>query len=265
MAHRSWCAEHPGHDCSNERLEFLGDAVLGWVVADLAFRRFPELPEGELTDVRKGVVNATALADGRPHARARRVPAARPGRGRRRRSRQAVDPVRRLRGRDRRACTSTAARRCAYGFVERLVGPGLAETAARLDHLDHKSRLQELAVRAGVRAAELREPRRAGPTTTSASSPQAVGRRARCSARAPAARRRWPSRPRPQAPPTSSSAAGPSADRRPDRFGLELACPSCPRSRPSGAGSPTRSSAGGSTRVEVGRRAHGAPHVGPEP
>ena len=62
MAHRSWCAEHPG-TISNERLEFLGDAVLGWVVADLAFRRFTDLPEGELTGLRKGVVNATALAE----------------------------------------------------------------------------------------------------------------------------------------------------------------------------------------------------------
>ena len=48
MAHRSWCAEHPG-TLSNERLEFLGDAVLGWVVADLAYRRFSDLPEGDLT------------------------------------------------------------------------------------------------------------------------------------------------------------------------------------------------------------------------
>ena len=62
MAHRSWCAEHPG-TISNERLEFLGDAVLGWVVADLAYRRFSDLPEGALTGVRKGVVNALALAD----------------------------------------------------------------------------------------------------------------------------------------------------------------------------------------------------------
>ena len=37
--------------------------MLGWVVADLAFRRFAELPEGALTGVRKGVVNALALAE----------------------------------------------------------------------------------------------------------------------------------------------------------------------------------------------------------
>jgi ribonuclease-3 len=61
LAHRSWCAEFPGNP-SNERLEFLGDAVLGWVVADLAYGRYPDLPEGKLTDVRKAVVNATALA-----------------------------------------------------------------------------------------------------------------------------------------------------------------------------------------------------------
>jgi ribonuclease-3 len=62
VAHRSWCAEHP-EDPSNERLEFLGDAVLGWVVADLVYRRHHDQPEGKLTDLRKRVVNASALAD----------------------------------------------------------------------------------------------------------------------------------------------------------------------------------------------------------
>jgi ribonuclease III len=62
MAHRSWCAEVHGEE-SNERLEFLGDAVLGWVIADLAYRRHNDLPEGKLTDLRKGVVNAGALAE----------------------------------------------------------------------------------------------------------------------------------------------------------------------------------------------------------
>jgi len=62
MSHRSWCAEVQGQP-SNERLEFLGDAVLGWVIADIAYRRHQDLPEGKLTDVRKSVVNATALAE----------------------------------------------------------------------------------------------------------------------------------------------------------------------------------------------------------
>jgi ribonuclease III len=62
MAHRSWCSENPGYP-SNERLEFLGDAVLGWIIADTAYRDHQELPEGKLTDLRKSVVNASALAE----------------------------------------------------------------------------------------------------------------------------------------------------------------------------------------------------------
>jgi ribonuclease-3 len=62
MAHRSWCAEWPGH-ASNERLEFLGDAVLGWKIADIAYQQYHDLPEGKLTDLRKSVVNASALAE----------------------------------------------------------------------------------------------------------------------------------------------------------------------------------------------------------
>jgi ribonuclease-3 len=62
MAHRTWCAETPGVK-SNERLEFLGDAVLGLVVTDHIFRTYPDLPEGELAKVRAAVVNAGALAE----------------------------------------------------------------------------------------------------------------------------------------------------------------------------------------------------------
>ncbi len=62
LTHRSWCAEHPGF-VSNERLEFLGDAVLGWVIADLVYHHHRELPEGKLTDLRKSVVNGGALAE----------------------------------------------------------------------------------------------------------------------------------------------------------------------------------------------------------
>ncbi len=48
---------------SNERLEFLGDAVLGLVVTDHVFRTYPHLPEGELAKVRATVVSAAALAE----------------------------------------------------------------------------------------------------------------------------------------------------------------------------------------------------------
>jgi ribonuclease-3 len=62
LVHRSWVAEHPGHE-SNERLEFLGDAVLGLVVTDFVFRAYGALSEGELTDIRKAVVNSVTLAE----------------------------------------------------------------------------------------------------------------------------------------------------------------------------------------------------------
>jgi ribonuclease III len=62
MAHRSWCSETPGTP-SNERLEFLGDAVLGLVVTDHVYLSYPDLPEGELAKVRASVVSAAALAD----------------------------------------------------------------------------------------------------------------------------------------------------------------------------------------------------------
>jgi ribonuclease III len=61
LRHRSWCVEHPGHE-ANERLEFLGDAVLGLVVAAELYQRHPELAEGRLTEARKAVVSAAALA-----------------------------------------------------------------------------------------------------------------------------------------------------------------------------------------------------------
>ncbi|MDQ2827010.1 MAG: ribonuclease III [Actinomycetota bacterium] len=62
MAHRSWCAERPGHR-SNERLEFLGDAVLGLIVTDHLYRTYPGLPEGQMAQVRASVVNAEVLAE----------------------------------------------------------------------------------------------------------------------------------------------------------------------------------------------------------
>ena len=63
LCHRSWVAESLVDERSNERLEFLGDAVLGWVIADLVFHRFADLAEGALTDLRKSVVNANAPAE----------------------------------------------------------------------------------------------------------------------------------------------------------------------------------------------------------
>jgi ribonuclease III len=152
MAHRSWCAEHPGTE-SNERLEFLGDAVLGWVVADLAYHRYDDLPEGALTGVRKGVVNAIALAEvavtlglGEHLLLGRGEDAA----GGREKPSILSDALEALFG----AVYVDGGPAAAHEVVERLVGPRLAATAARLDFLDYKSRLQELAVRHGAGAPE---------------------------------------------------------------------------------------------------------------
>jgi ribonuclease-3 len=62
LAHRSWCAEHD-RSASNERLEFLGDSVLGLIVTHYVFENFPHLPEGQLSEVRAGVVNSRVLAE----------------------------------------------------------------------------------------------------------------------------------------------------------------------------------------------------------
>ena len=61
LTHRSWCAEHEAS--SNERLEFLGDAVLGFAVAERVYRDHPGLPEGQLALIRAAVVSTPALAD----------------------------------------------------------------------------------------------------------------------------------------------------------------------------------------------------------
>lgn len=61
LRHRSWCAENGGVD-SNERLEFLGDAVLGIVVTDHLFHVSPASSEGILARRRSELVSANALA-----------------------------------------------------------------------------------------------------------------------------------------------------------------------------------------------------------
>ena len=62
LTHRSFAYENGGLP-TNERLEFLGDAVLGLVVTDALFRAYPDLPEGHLAKLRAAVVNMRALAD----------------------------------------------------------------------------------------------------------------------------------------------------------------------------------------------------------
>lgn len=145
MAHRSWCSEHGGQP-SNERLEFLGDAVLGWVVADLAFRRHGDLPEGKLTDLRKSVVSERALAEvanelelGSHLLLGRGEDAA----GGRRKDSILADALEAVIG----AVYLDGGPTDAYELVERLLGERLDRAIERLDRLDHKTVLQELVAR----------------------------------------------------------------------------------------------------------------------
>jgi ribonuclease-3 len=62
LTHRSYSSEHPGVE-NNERLEFLGDAVLDLVLSDMLFVAHPEMPEGEMAKARSAVVNEDTLAD----------------------------------------------------------------------------------------------------------------------------------------------------------------------------------------------------------
>lgn len=64
FTHRSYINEHPGLSIKhNERLEFLGDAVLELVSTEELFARFPDVPEGELTAYRAAMVNTNSLSD----------------------------------------------------------------------------------------------------------------------------------------------------------------------------------------------------------
>lgn len=68
LRHPSFCVEHPGlgHEGeppeSNQRLEFLGDAVLGMIAARYLYQKYSDYPEGELTRIRAGLVCEKSLA-----------------------------------------------------------------------------------------------------------------------------------------------------------------------------------------------------------
>ena len=62
LSHSSYANEHRSAGmCSNERLEFLGDSVLGFVTAEFLFARHPDLPEGDLTRIRAALVCEQSL------------------------------------------------------------------------------------------------------------------------------------------------------------------------------------------------------------
>lgn len=63
LTHRSYVNEHPEELEDNERLEFLGDAVLDFLVGAWLYNHFPEMAEGELTRMRSALVGTDQLAD----------------------------------------------------------------------------------------------------------------------------------------------------------------------------------------------------------
>jgi ribonuclease-3 len=64
MTHRSYINEHPENAVEdNERLEFLGDAVLDFITGEWLYNRFPEMQEGHLTRLRAALVRTETLAD----------------------------------------------------------------------------------------------------------------------------------------------------------------------------------------------------------
>ncbi|MBW3611641.1 MAG: ribonuclease III [Actinobacteria bacterium] len=145
LTHRSWCAELPGHE-SNERLEFLGDAVLGLVVTDYVFRAYPELAEGELAKLRSDVVSTVVLAQvaaGLGLGRAMFLGRGEDSSGGRLKASILADATEALIG----AVYLDGGWDAASELVLVLLGDRIADAAAGPGGTDYKTRLQELAAR----------------------------------------------------------------------------------------------------------------------
>lgn len=145
MIHRSWIAENEGFK-SNERLEFLGDAVLGWVVADIVYRGHSDLAEGKLTDLRKGVVNATSLAEVASNigiGKCLRLGRGEDAAGGREKTSILSDALESLIG----AVYLDAGAVVAYDVVGTLMRESINDAIENLDRIDAKTRLQEMTAR----------------------------------------------------------------------------------------------------------------------
>ena len=148
LTHRSYAYEHGGLP-TNERLEFLGDAVLGLVVTETLYRSHPELSEGRLAKLRAAVVNARALAEiGRTLGLGASI---RLGRGEIStggcdKSSILADTVEAVIG----AVHIDLGFEAATALVHRMVDPLLAEAASLGAGLDWKTSLQELSANTGL-------------------------------------------------------------------------------------------------------------------
>jgi ribonuclease-3 len=148
LAHRSWCGEQEGGAPSNERLEFLGDAVLGLVVAGYTFERFPDFAEGKLAKVRSAVVNARVLAQVAGRLGVGDVlllGRGEEGSGGREKASILADAFEAILG----AVYLDGGWDAAQALVLRELGGAISRAGEEPDDFDHKSRLQEKAVRDG--------------------------------------------------------------------------------------------------------------------
>lgn len=142
LMHRSFAYENGGLP-TNERLEFLGDSVLGVIVTDTLFRKYPDLPEGQLAKLRAAVVNMRALAG---VARGLRLGAyvrlgkGEEGTGGRDKSSILADTLEAVIG----AVYLDQGLPAADGLVHRLFDPVIARSARLGAGLDWKTSLQEL-------------------------------------------------------------------------------------------------------------------------
>ena len=154
LTHRSYAYEH-GNLPTNERLEFLGDAVLSLVVTDALYHRHPDLAEGRLAKLRAAVVNMRALAH---VARALGVGEhvllgkGEEGSGGRDKSSILADTLEALIG----AVYVEHGVDVASAFVRRLVDPLLTSSAALGAGLDWKTSLQELTAELALGVPEYR-------------------------------------------------------------------------------------------------------------
>ena len=147
LTHRSFAYENGGLP-TNERLEFLGDAVLGLIVTDALFREYPDLPEGHLAKLRAAVVNMRALAEvarGLHLGDYVRLGRGEEGTGGRDKSSILADTLEAVIG----AVYIERSLAEAGALVHRLFDPVIAQSARLGAGLDWKTSLQELAA-AGV-------------------------------------------------------------------------------------------------------------------
>jgi len=151
LTHRSYAYENGGLP-TNERLEFLGDSVLGLVVTDELYRSQPDLPEGQLAKLRASVVNMTSLArvarslgDGGlgPHLLLGRGEETTGGREK---DSILADALEALIG----ALHLGSGLETASAIVHRLFDPLLVQSATRGAGLDWKTSLQELGAALGL-------------------------------------------------------------------------------------------------------------------